>query len=140
MTKQITATFRTSPEIMADVSAYDQRELLVVLFNHAANFLSVGSGWRFDSIQSLTISLCPSVRLSGPGPSYKRLSRFTVKQALISKILKTISASYGPFSRTYIELISTPINCTTTTTFIYGLAKMAAVFMLSSDKTPLNVA
>ena len=24
-----------------------------------ANFLSVGSGWRFDSVQSLAISLCP---------------------------------------------------------------------------------
>ena len=56
--KQITATFLITPEIMADVSAYDQRELLVILFNYVANFLSVGSGWRFDSVQSLAISLC----------------------------------------------------------------------------------
>ena len=44
---------------MADVEAYDPKELLVILFNHMANFLSVGSGWRFDSVQSLAISLYP---------------------------------------------------------------------------------
>ena len=55
--EQTTATFRTSPEIMADVTAYDPKELLVILFNHVANFLSVGSGWQFDSVQSLAISL-----------------------------------------------------------------------------------
>ena len=54
-----TASFRTTPEIMADDSAYDQKELLVILFDHVANFLSVESGWRFDSVQSLAISLCP---------------------------------------------------------------------------------
>ena len=42
--EQITATFRTSPEIMADVTTYDWKELFVILFNHVANFLSVGSG------------------------------------------------------------------------------------------------
>ena len=42
---QTTAMFRTSPEIMADVSTYDPKEL--------------GSGWRFDSVQRLAISLCP---------------------------------------------------------------------------------
>ena len=57
--EQTTATFRTSPEILADVSAYEPKELLVIFFNHVANFLSVGSGWRFDSVQSLAISLCP---------------------------------------------------------------------------------
>ena len=57
--KQTTATFSTSPEIMADVSAYDPRELLVILFNHMTNFLSVESGWRFDSAQRLAISLYP---------------------------------------------------------------------------------
>ena len=36
---------------MADVSAYDPKKLLVILFNHMANFLSVGSAWRFDSVQ-----------------------------------------------------------------------------------------
>ena len=54
-----TASFRTIPEIMADVSTYDPKELLVILFDHVANFLSVGSGWRFDSVQSPAISLCP---------------------------------------------------------------------------------
>ena len=55
--EQTTASFSTSPEIMADVSAYDPKELLVILFNHVANFLYVGSGWRFDSVHSLAISL-----------------------------------------------------------------------------------
>ena len=39
-----TASFRTISEIMADVSTYDAKELLVVLFDHVANLLSVGSG------------------------------------------------------------------------------------------------
>ena len=56
--EQTTFTFRTSLEIMADVMAYNPRELLVILFNHVANFLSVGSGWRFNSVQSLALSLC----------------------------------------------------------------------------------
>ena len=33
-----TASFHTTPEIMADVSTYDHRELLVFLINHVANF------------------------------------------------------------------------------------------------------
>ena len=32
---------------------------MVILFIHVANFLSVGIGWRFDSVQSLAISFCP---------------------------------------------------------------------------------
>ena len=36
--EQTTATFRTTPEIMADVETYDAKELLVILFNHVANF------------------------------------------------------------------------------------------------------
>ena len=54
-----TASFRTIPEIMTDVSTYDPKELLVIFFDHVANFLYVGSGWRFDSVQSLAINLCP---------------------------------------------------------------------------------
>ena len=65
--EQTTATFRTSPEIMADIAVYDSKELLVILFNHVANFLSVGSGWRFDSVQSLAISLCPFRPTIGAG-------------------------------------------------------------------------
>ena len=52
---------------MADVSTYDPKELLVILFNHVANFLSIGSGWRFDSVQSLAISLCPFRPTIGAG-------------------------------------------------------------------------
>ena len=44
-----TASFRTTPQIMAGVSAYDPSQLLLIL----ANFLSAGSGWRFDFMQSL---------------------------------------------------------------------------------------
>ena len=44
--EQTTATFRTSPKIMTDVTTYDPKELFVILFNHVANFLSVGSGWH----------------------------------------------------------------------------------------------
>ena len=59
--------FRTTPEIMADVTTYDHKELLVILFNHVSNFLSVGSGWRFDSVLSLSISLCPFRPTIGAG-------------------------------------------------------------------------
>ena len=52
---------------MADVTAYDPKELLVILFNHAANFLSVGSRWRFDSVRSLAISLCLFRSIIGAG-------------------------------------------------------------------------
>ena len=44
-----TASFRIIPEIMGDVSTYDPKELLVILFDHVANFLSVASGWRIKS-------------------------------------------------------------------------------------------
>ena len=62
-----TARFRTTPKIMADVSTYDHKELLVVLFNHVASFLSVGSGWRFDSVLSLSINMCPFRPTIGAG-------------------------------------------------------------------------
>ena len=65
--EQTTATFRTSAEIMADVTAYDSKELLVILFNHVANLLSVGSDWQFNSVQSLAISLCPFRQTIGAG-------------------------------------------------------------------------
>ena len=62
-----TASFRTIPQIMADISTYDPKELLVILFDHVANFLSVGSEWRFDSVHSLAISLCPFRPTIGAG-------------------------------------------------------------------------
>ena len=65
--EQTRATFRTSTEIMVDVTAYDPKEHWVILFNHVANFLSVGSGWRFDSVRSLAISLCPFRSTIGAG-------------------------------------------------------------------------
>ena len=65
--EQTTVSFRTTPEIMADVLAYDPKELLVILFNQVANFLSVGNGISFDSVQSLAISLCPFRPTIGAG-------------------------------------------------------------------------
>ena len=70
-----TASFRTIPEIMADVSTYDPKELLVILFDHMANFVSVGSGSRFNSVRSLAISLCPFRPTVGAG-SYIETSKF----------------------------------------------------------------
>ena len=100
--EQTTATFRTSPEIMTDVSAYDQRELLVIFFNHVTNFLSVGSGWRFDSVQSLAINLCQFRPTIGAG-SFIQTPESLHNKSLISKILKTITASSGAFSRIFIQ-------------------------------------
>ena len=74
-----TATFRTSPESVADVTAYYPKELLIILLNHVANFLSVGSGWRFDSVQSLAISLCPF------RPTFGTVSYIQTPKSLYSK-------------------------------------------------------
>ena len=69
--EQATASsFRTTPEIMADVSVYDPKELLVILFSHVSNFLSVESEWRFDSVQHLAKSLCPFRPTIRGGGSY----------------------------------------------------------------------
>ena len=78
--ERTTASFRTTPEIMADVTTYDHKELLVILFTHVANFLSVGSGWRFDSVQSLSISLCSFRPTVEQGLSLKRPSPSTNKK------------------------------------------------------------
>ena len=80
--EQTTATFHTSPEIMFDVSAYDQRERLVILFNHVANFLSIGRGWRFDSVQSLAICRCPFRATIGAG-SYIQTPKSLHKKVVI---------------------------------------------------------
>ena len=77
-----TASFRTTPEIMADVSTYDHKELLVVLFNHVASFLSVGSGWRFDSVLSLSLSLCPFRPTIGAGSDIETPKSFHSKGVL----------------------------------------------------------
>ena len=81
--EQTTAKFRTSPEITADVSAYDPKELLLILFINMANFLSVGSGWRFDSVQSLAISLCPFRPTIGAG-SFIDTPKFLYKKGVLN--------------------------------------------------------
>ena len=101
--EQTTVTFRTIPEIMADVIAYDPKELLIILFIHVANFLSVGSGWRFDSVRSLAISLCPFRPTIGAGSSIDTPTFLYKKESLTSKILKTNAASSGVFSRIFTE-------------------------------------
>ena len=103
--EQTTATFRTTPEIMADVETYNAKELLVILFNHVANFLSVGSGWRLDSVQSLAISLCPFRPTIGAGSFIRTPKSLYNKGSSISITSRMISASYGAFSRIFIEYI-----------------------------------
>ena len=86
--EQTTATIRTNPEFMADVSEYDQKELLVVLFNHVPNCLSVGSGWRFDSVQSLAIRLCPFRPTIGAGFFIQTLKSLHSKEVINIQNLK----------------------------------------------------
>ena len=80
--EQTTATFRTSPEIMADVTTYNLKEFLVILFNHVAKFLSIGSGWRFNSVQSLAVSLCPFRPTIGAGSFIQTLKSLYSKGVL----------------------------------------------------------
>ena len=104
--EQTTATFRTNPEIMADIETYDAKELLVILFNHVANFLSVGSGWRFDSVQNLAISLCPFRSTMRAGSFIQTPKSLYNKGSPISITSRMISASYGAFSHIFTELIN----------------------------------
>ena len=78
-----TASFRTIPEIMADVYTYDPKELLVILFDHVGNFLSVRSGWRFDSVQSLAKILCPFRPTIGAG-SYIETPKSLYKKEVLN--------------------------------------------------------
>ena len=100
--KHTTASFRTITEVMADVSTYDSKELLVILFDHVATFLSVGSGWHFDSVQSLAISLCPFRPTVGAGSYIETSKSLHNKEVLNIHILKTIIVSSGAFSRIFI--------------------------------------
>ena len=79
--------------------------ILVILFNHVANFLSVGSGWRFDSVQSLAISLCPLRPTIGAGSFIDTPKYLYKKGSIISKILKMNTVSSDAFSRIYTELV-----------------------------------
>ena len=101
--EQTAATFRTSPEIIADVSGNYPKELLVILFNHVANFLSVESGWRFDSVKSLAISLCPFPPTIGAGSFIDMPKSLYKKGVLNIKTSKTNTASSGAFSRIFTE-------------------------------------
>ena len=101
--EQTTATFTTSPKIMADIAVYDPKELLVILFNHVANFLSIGSGRRFDSVQSLAISLCPFRPTIGPESFIQTPKSLYKKGSSISKTFKTITVLYGAFADIFIE-------------------------------------
>ena len=135
--EQTTATFRSTPEIMADVSAYDQRELLVILFSLVANFLSVGSGWRFDLVQSLAISLCAFRPTVGAGSYIQTPKSLHSKVVFNIQILMTITVSSGPFSDIFIEQISTPMNCTTTRNILTKWTSQDSI-SLSNSLTRLN--
>ena len=47
--EQTTATFRATPEIMADVKTYDAKELLVILFNQCLIFYL----WEVGGVSTL---------------------------------------------------------------------------------------
>ena len=87
---------------MPDVMAYDPKELLVILFNYVANFVSVESGWRFDFVQTLAISLCPFRPTIGAGSLIGTPKSVYSKGSSISKTSKTISVPMV-HSRTYSQ-------------------------------------
>ena len=87
---------------------HDPKELLLILFNHVANFLSAESGWQFDFVQSLSISLCPFQPTIGAGSFIEK------RWSLIFRIRMMIIASCGVSCDIYIEWISTLTDCTTT--------------------------
>ena len=43
-------SFRTQSDIIADVDSYELQELLDTLCNIVAGYVSIGSGWKFDSV------------------------------------------------------------------------------------------
>ena len=65
--KKSSASFRTQPDIIADVDSYEPQELLSELFHLVAGYVSIGSGWQIDSVQSLAINLCPYRPIIGAG-------------------------------------------------------------------------
>ena len=48
--EESSASFRTQPDIIADVDSYEPHELLDAIFNLVAGYVSIGSGWQFDSV------------------------------------------------------------------------------------------
>ena len=77
--EESSTSFRTQPDIIADVDSYDPQDLLDTLFNLVAGFVSIGSGWQFDSVQSLAINLCPYRPTIGAG-SFIEDSKIIVAQ------------------------------------------------------------
>ena len=73
--EESSASFRTQPDIIADVDSYEPQELLTELFNLVAGYVSIGSGWQFESVQSLAINLCPYRPTIGTG-SFIEISPF----------------------------------------------------------------
>ena len=63
--EESSASFPTQPDIISDVDSYDFQDLLDTLFNLVAGYVSIGSGWHLESVQSRTLtltSLCPAKR------------------------------------------------------------------------------
>ena len=88
---QTSATCRTTPAVMAYVSTYDPKELLVILFNHVTNFLSLGCGRRLDSEQCLAISLRPF------RPTIGAESFINTHNSLCSRVLLNIQNLKGDY-------------------------------------------
>ena len=65
--EESSASFRTQPDIIADVDSYELQDLLDTLFHLVAGYVSIGSGCQFDSVQSLAINLCPYRPTMGAG-------------------------------------------------------------------------
>ena len=61
------SSFRTHPDIISDVDSYEPQDLLDALFNLVAGYVSIGSGWQFESVQSLAINLYPYRPTIGAG-------------------------------------------------------------------------
>ena len=65
--EESSASFRTQPDIIADVDSYEPQELLSELFHLVAGYVSSVSSWLIDSVQSLAINVCPYRPIIGAG-------------------------------------------------------------------------
>ena len=112
--EESSASFRTQPDIIADVDSYEPHELLDAIFNLVAGYVSIGSGWQFDSVQSLTINLYPYRPTVGAGSFIQTPNRCVTRALSISRTSTKIIVCYGPFLPTFIELVKIQTDYTTT--------------------------
>ena len=79
------------------MDSYELQELLAALFNLVAGYVSIGSGWKFDSLQSLAINLCPYRSTIGAGSNIETPKSLSNRAFSISKTGTTIIVYSGPF-------------------------------------------